>query len=209
MKSMAKSARQLWLRFFDVAEKPAPAPPPRKPDSPTKEHSEGRDPTLEEEARGWLRGLGFAEGAEKIAVVWRPRMRSTAGYAKWPQWRVELNPRLKEFPGEVGRTLKHEVAHLIAHARAGRRRIAPHGREWRKACADLGIPDESARHTLPLPARKQKRNFTYVCPVCDVVVERVRKFRRRTACLACCRKHNRGRYDAKFEFVLKAAKPKA
>jgi predicted SprT family Zn-dependent metalloprotease len=130
-------------------------------------------------------------------------MRSTAGYAKWPQWRVELNPRLKDFPGEVGRTLKHEVAHLIAHARAGRRRIAPHGREWKKACADLGIPDENARHTLPLPARKQKRNFSYTCPACGVVVERVRRFRRRTACLTCCRKHNRGRYDAKFEFELK------
>jgi predicted SprT family Zn-dependent metalloprotease len=136
-------------------------------------------------------------------------MRSTAGYAKWPHWRVELNPRLKEFPGEVARTLKHELAHLVAHARAGRRRIAPHGREWRQACADLGIPGESARHTLPLPSRRQKRKFSYACPSCGIVVDRVRKFRRRTACLICCRKHNRGRYDARFEFVLKAGPRKA
>lgn len=202
----ASSARQLWLRFFDLAEKPAPAPLPKpEPEPAVRSSLDGRDALLEEEARELLRGLGFAEGAAKISVAWKPRMRSTAGYAKWPLWRVELNPRLREFPGEVARTLRHELAHLVAHARAGRRRIAPHGGEWRKACADLGIPDESARHTLPLPSRKQKRNFAYVCPSCAAVVERVRKFRRRTACLACCRKHNGGRYDVRFEFVLKSA----
>jgi SprT protein len=205
------SARQLWLRFFDVSEKPAPVsvPVPRREPEPAKIiHRAGRDPVLEAEARDLLLQLGFAEGAGKIIVAWKPRMRSTAGYAKWPLWLVELNPRLKEFPGEVGRTLRHELAHLVAHARAGRRRIAPHGREWRKACADLGIPDETARHTLPLPARRQKRNFIYACPSCGAAVERVRKFRRRTACLACCRKHSRGRYDARFEFVLKSAAKK-
>jgi predicted SprT family Zn-dependent metalloprotease len=115
---------------------------------------------------------------------------------------VELNPRLVEFEGQVDRTLKHELAHLIAYARAGRRRIEPHGMEWRQACADLGIPDENARHTLPLPRTKQQRKFVYACQVCQVTVERVRRFRRHTACLACCRKYNRGAFDARFQFVL-------
>jgi predicted SprT family Zn-dependent metalloprotease len=209
---MALSVRQLWFRFFDLDKKPAPAPAPAMAPnvSPVSvARHEARAGSLEEEARGWLRHLGFTEGAEKLTVTWKPRMRSSAGYAKWPHWCVELNPRLKEFPGEVTRTLKHELAHLVAHARAGRRRIAPHGREWRQACSDLGIPGESARHTLPLPSRRQKRNYSYACPSCGVTVDRVRKFRRRTACLACCRTHNRGHYDARFEFILKAGPRKS
>lgn len=162
----------------------------------------GRDAVLEKQARDWLDRLGLHEGAMKLRVEWNRKLRSTAGYAKWPMWKVELNPRLAEFSGQVDRTLKHELAHLIAYARAGRRRIEPHGKEWRKACADLGIPDESARHTLPLPRTRQSRNFTYQCPSCTVKVERVRKFQRHTACLACCRKHNHGRYDVRFQFTL-------
>jgi predicted SprT family Zn-dependent metalloprotease len=164
---------------------------------------EGRDAALESEARALLDELGLHEGVTKLRVVWNPKLRSTAGYAKWPQWLIELNPRLREFEGQIDRTLKHELAHLIAYARAGRKRIEPHGAEWRKACAQIGIPDESARHTLPLPRSKQTRKFTYVCQHCGFTVARVRKFRRHTACLACCKKHNRGRYDARFEFVMK------
>src|ERR1700687_2873461 len=40
---------------------------------------------------------------------------------------------------EIERTLRHELAHLLAQFRVGRRRIAPHGAEWRRACRDLGI----------------------------------------------------------------------
>jgi predicted SprT family Zn-dependent metalloprotease len=162
----------------------------------------GRDAVLEKQARDWLDRLGLHEGAMKLKVEWNRKLRSTAGYAKWPMWKVELNPLLADFPGQVDRTLKHELAHLIAYARAGRKRIDPHGKEWRKACADLGIPDESARHTLPLPRSKQTRNYTYQCPSCQVKVERVRKFQRHTACLACCRTHNHGRYDVRFQFTL-------
>lgn len=162
----------------------------------------GRDAVLEAEAREWLDRMGLHEGAMKLRVEWNRKLRSTAGYAKWPLWRVELNPRLAEFEGQVDRTLRHELAHLIAYARAGRKRIEPHGQEWREACALLGIPDESARHTLPLPRSKQVRNFSYQCPACGIVVERVRKFQRYIACLACCRKHTGGRYDPRFQFVL-------
>lgn len=171
-------------------------------DASTSPERRGRDAVLEKQARDWLDRLGLHEGAMKLRVEWNRKLRSTAGYAKWPMWKVELNPLLADFPGQVDRTLKHELAHLIAYARAGRKRIDPHGKEWRKACADLGIPDESARHTLPLPRSKQTRNYTYQCPSCAVKVERVRKFQRHTACLACCRQHNHGRYDARFQFTL-------
>jgi predicted SprT family Zn-dependent metalloprotease len=139
-----------------------------------------------------------AARARRVAAL----TRDSAGYARWPQWKVELNPRLVDFEGQVERTLKHELAHLIAFTRANRRKIEPHGVEWRKACADLGIPDESARHTLPLPRTTQTRNYTYICPVCRNTVARVRKFSKRTACLACCKQHNGGQYDARFQFTL-------
>lgn len=186
--------------------KPVPAPRQtiQQPQPPETATGGGiRDAALETVAREMLDKLGLHEGVMKLRVVWNPKLRSTAGYAKWPQWLIELNPRLREFDGQIERTLKHELAHLIAYARAGRRRIEPHGQEWRKACEDIGIPDESARHTLPLPRSKQARKFAYACPSCGFTVERVRKFRRHTACLACCRKHNGGRYDARFHFVLR------
>jgi len=187
--------RQLSFRFEPIHEKVVPlVSEPRK--------CEGRDAVLEAGARRRLDELGLHEGALKVQVIWNSRLRSTAGYAKWPNWRVELNPRLTEFEGQVERTLLHELAHLIAYARAGRRKIEPHGAEWRQACVDLGIPDESARHTLPLPRTRQARKWTYQCPVCHTKVERVKKFQRYTACLACCKKHTGGRYDARFQFVL-------
>ena len=206
--------RQLLFGFFDslrakeplrreAKSKPQPRQVIEEPPPPADPVTDGRDTTLEAEARELLDRLGLHEGVAKLRIVWNPKLRSTAGYAKWPQWLIELNPRLREFDGQTDRTMKHELAHLIAYARAGRRRIEPHGPEWRKACADIGIPDESARHTLPLPRTKQERKFTYTCLHCGFTVARVRKFRRHTACLACCKKHNHGRYDARFQFVLK------
>lgn len=87
-------------------------------------------------------------------------------------------------------------------APTGRRRIKPHGREWRAACADLGIPDEKACHRLPLPRNAVERKLTYACPACQTTVQRVRKFRRPTACLHCCNRHAGGRYDGRFRLVL-------
>ena len=154
--------------------------------------------------RGWcvreaLR-LGLPELAGCLVVRWNPRMRTTAGRAWWPDRVIELNGRLRDLDGgEVAwNTLKHELAHLVAYERAGRRRIAPHGNEWRKACADLGIAGESVCHALPLRGNRMKRKFSYGCPVCGESFERVRRIRRPVACLACCRKFAGGRYDKRF-----------
>jgi predicted SprT family Zn-dependent metalloprotease len=140
--------------------------------------------------------------AASVRVFWNPRMRTAAGRAFWPARVIELNPVLHQFGAEeTERTLKHELAHLIAYERAGRRRIAPHGAEWMLACAELGIPGERACHTLPLQRRKMERNHAYVCTQCFTVLRRVRPLKRAVACSACCRKFNHGRYDAKFRLV--------
>ncbi|MGJ8673462.1 SprT-like domain-containing protein [Rubritalea sp.] len=149
-----------------------------------------------------LEELAGSKFAGQVSVVWNKRMRSTAGRAFWPECRVELNPKLVEVSlDEVRRTLLHELAHLLAYYRCGRRRIAPHGAEWQQACADLGIPGESVRHTLPLPRRAQQKKWRYTCPSCQESIERVRKMKRHVACYSCCQKLNGGRYHKRFELI--------
>ena len=157
------------------------------------------------EGREILRRAGCRDLAEKLTIRWNPRMRSTAGTAFPAKTLITLNPRLLSFgEEEVDRTLRHELAHLLAHFRAGRRRIAPHGPEWRAACRDLGLTDEKRCHELPLPRRSQVPRHRYACPACGVILSRVRPLKKKSACLACCRKHNRGRYDERFRLVKKA-----
>jgi len=138
----------------------------------------------------------------KVRVRWNSRMRSTAGTALASKALITLNPRLREFGAdEVDRTLRHELAHLLAHFRAGRRRIPAHGAEWQQACRDLGLMDEKRCHTLPLPRRQMQPKHFYRCVACATELRRVRPLRGKTACLACCRKHSGGKYDDRFRFV--------
>jgi predicted SprT family Zn-dependent metalloprotease len=114
---------------------------------------------------------------------------------------VTLNPRLVLFgDAEIDRTLRHELAHLLAHERVGRRRIEPHGAEWRKACRDLGLTDEKRTHNLPLPRHTVRARHFYRCPHCALELKRVRPLRRNAACLVCCKKYRGGAYDARFRF---------
>lgn len=160
-----------------------------------------RDPILEEVARMLVRQVGCRRLAKELTVSWNPRMRTTAGLACYRTKRVILNPKLIEVSaGEVQRTLRHELAHLVAQARAGRRRIDAHGAEWLQACADLGIPDEKRCHDLPFKPRRIARKHFYQCPACSTVLARVRRVTTRVACIKCCRKHNRGKYHERFRF---------
>ncbi len=150
-------------------------------------------------AQKLLRDLGYLELAERVRVKWNSRMRSTAGTAYPGRALVNLNPRLLEFGEiEVDRTLRHELAHLVAQHRAGKKRIEPHGEKWQQACRDLGLRDEKRCHTLPLPQRRLPRPHRYRCPRCGDVIDRVRPMRRKVACLSCCRKYNSGEYDERF-----------
>ncbi len=149
-----------------------------------------------------LNTLGLTTLSEKISVLWNARMRSTAGLAYPASNLVVLNPKLSSFGWrEVERTLLHELAHLVASHRAGRRRIAPHGPEWRKACVELGLSNEARCHDLPLPRRELPRAHVYICPNCQSKIERVRPFRRAAACLSCCRKFSEGSYDDRFKLT--------
>lgn len=157
---------------------------------------------LTESGRATLRALGLPGLAARLGVCWNPRLTTTAGRAFHRPARIELNPRLiGHGDDELRRTFLHELAHLVAIERAGRRRIPPHGPEWRAACADLGIPGDSATHSLPWPRRTLTRRHHYVCPNCLVIVRRARRIRRATACAGCCRRLAKGRYDPRFRLV--------
>jgi SprT protein len=170
--------------------------------SPAKAHPAEDARELTVFAKEALARLGLQALGEKLSVRWNSRMRSTAGLAYPNSAQIVLNPRLAGFGRtEVERTLLHELAHLVAHFRCGKRRISPHGPEWRKACADLGLENEARCHDLPLPRHKMTRRFVYQCPSCAARVERVRLFRRPAACLKCCKTYSGGRYDKRFNLV--------
>jgi predicted SprT family Zn-dependent metalloprotease len=158
----------------------------------------GRDAELEQIARKLLRLLGAARLAHELRVEWNSRLKTTAGRADYRERLIYLNPQLTEHPAEVERTLRHELAHILAQFRAGRRRILPHGSEWRQACQDLAISDEKRCHNLPFPVSERARRYLYRCPNCQRDFLRVRRIKRAVACLACCRVHNGGKFDARF-----------
>jgi SprT protein len=160
---------------------------------------------IEEIARELLRSLGAARIAGELRVEWNSRLKTAAGRADYRQKLILLNPQLSEYPTEIDRTLRHELAHILAQFRARRRRIPPHGVEWEQACIDLGIADEKRCHNLPFPVRTYAARFVYRCPNCRQEFPRVRRARRAVACLACCRKHNGGKFDARFRLRLVTA----
>lgn len=180
---------------------PSPIPQPKVSHPPS-----GPDPALEAVARLECSRLGLERLAKKLSVTWNKRMRTAAGRAFLQTGQIELNPRLQTLPveareAEIASTFFHELAHLVSYARARGKKIAPHGEEWKQACHDLGIPDENRCHSLDFPGRKIRRKYSYTCPVCDSVIERVRRLKKYVACYECCRKHNRGQFDNRFALI--------
>jgi len=166
------------------------------------QRSDHRAVDLQEKSRELLRAHGADRIARELRVEWNSRLKTAAGRANYREKLISLNPQLFEHPTEIDRTLRHELAHILAQFRAGRHRILPHGAEWRQACCDLGIADEKRCHNLPFPARQYMARFIYRCPVCHQEFPRVRCVRRAVACLACCRAYNRGEFDARFRLRL-------
>jgi len=163
----------------------------------------GRDHMLEALAADLLQANGAGRIARQIRVEWTPRLKSSAGRADYKAKLISLNPRLHQHgTNEINQTFLHELAHLLAQFRSGRKRIAPHGKEWRLACKDLGIPGEKRCHSLPFPVRQRACRYLYRCPNCGRDFPRVRRIRRAVACLACCRALNGSRFDARFRLRL-------
>jgi SprT protein len=194
--------RQLEFAFQIVVGQALRLPNPGTATGAVALQSRGHDVRLEANAKEILRALGATKLAGELRVEWNSRLKTAAGRADYRQKLVSLNPRLSEYPTEIDRTLRHELAHILAQFRAGRRRIPPHGADWQQACVDLGIADEKRCHNLPFPARTYTAQFIYRCPNCRQEFPRVRRVCRAVACLACCRKHNGGGFDPRFRLKL-------
>ena len=192
------SLRQLEFAFRTVAA-------PLWDASPFTQRSGYKASDLETKARQLLRSLGAKRIATELRIEWTSRLKTAAGRADHRQKLISLNPRLVEHPAEIDRTLRHELAHILAQFRAGRRRISPHGSEWEQACRDLGIAGEKRCHTLPFPTKSYAPRFIYRCPICRRDFPRVRRIKRTVACLACCRAHNGGEFDVRFRLKLLTA----
>ena len=191
--------KQLELSFAPIV----PTPRAIVGQSPRLPISTSADaPALQKQARELLGSLGACKLARDVRVEWNPRLKTCAGRADYREKLISLNPLLQDHREEVDRTLRHELAHLLAQWRVGRRRIAPHGIEWRQACRDLGIADEARCHDLPFAAKAYPPRYVYRCPNCKEEFPRVRRIRRAIACLACCRKHNGGDFDSRFRLKL-------
>src|SRR5438128_2799113 len=124
-----------------------------------------RNIDLQQTAGELLRANGAARIAAELRVEWNSRLKTAAGRADYRQKLISLNPRLSEHPVEIDRTLRHELAHLLAQFRAGRRRILPHGEEWREACRDLGIKGERRCHILRFPLGRSLPRLVFRSPI--------------------------------------------
>lgn len=211
---MPDARQQLFFEFVRSVSaapdrEPNHAPPPKLPKEGRSPGEQGNralgirgrvlDAALTRQCRELVAVLGLGELAREVRVFWNSRLSTTAGLAHYHNSSIDLNPRLLEFaPEEPDRTMRHELAHLVAQHRAGKRRIQAHGRQWQEACVELGIPGEKRCHDLPLERRRVRRKFAYQCKHCGVVVPRVRRLARHSACWTCCQGLNRGRYSSKF-----------
>ena len=197
---MFRPARQMKFSFLENSSEAVlvgadPATPPR-------EELRGQDEELTARCQDLVRLLDLDDLMDRLVVEWNPRMRSCAGRAFWPQGLIQLNPRLASISdSEVERTILHELAHLIAYERYPYRAIKSHGKEWRQACVDVGIPGEKATHELALPSRSHRRQWQYECPRCKKSFERVRRYKSAVACYECCRKTTGGTYNPSFQLI--------
>lgn len=80
--------------------------------------------------------------------------------------RIRYNPWLfaQYFEDNLRDTVAHEVAHYVVDVRHRRRRVRPHGPEWRRIMLDFGV-EPAVRHdfdTRCVPLRRQRR-FAWYC----------------------------------------------
>lgn len=94
-------------------------------------------------------------------------------------WVIRYNPVLMQANAEdfLSTTVPHEVAHLVAYARYGRR-IRPHGPEWRSVMRFYGVvPERCHRYDLSDVSGRTLRQFDYHCSCRDHRLSSIRHHR--------------------------------
>lgn len=103
----------------------------------------------------------LVELVSRIDWRWNPRLRTTAGRARFDGLLIELNPLLlARHPEEVEALIVHETAHLVVHLKHGRQ--PPHGAVWKSYMRRAG-QSTRATHQLDVvglrraPGKRRRR----------------------------------------------------
>lgn len=136
--------------------------------------------------------------AKPTAVIYNKRLLAVFGrcnYNKDGSRFIEISHRFAEINIDkiVKAVIKHEIAHIDTTG---------HGDDFKRACNGMGISYHTQRDypDLKIPTIGG-RVHVYKCPKCNAEILRRRKLKViRSACASCCRKHNNGRFAAKFIF---------
>ncbi|MCF7729519.1 MAG: SprT-like domain-containing protein [Chthoniobacterales bacterium] len=113
------SLRNILRHFINPLSKPTSIIRPKR-------HTQGhRDEVLEKKAWELLQPYASAL-AERVRVYWNPRLKTTAGLALYHLDEVALNPALRTISeAEIEKTLRHELAHLLARERSRKKKDCP------------------------------------------------------------------------------------
>lgn len=151
---------------------------------------------LELQKRRFLRRYFGSEDFEltqtvHCKIVLNPRMRSTAGRARYSLNQIELNTRLlSENPDHIEQTLGHELAHLLSYEIFGSKLGRGHKKAWRSVMTRFGLEadrthslDTSGLKRVHMPKaeaacqcrthliksrryNKMRRGVNYTCTIC-------------------------------------------
>jgi SprT protein len=103
---------------------------------------------------------------------------------------IRYNPIIfsEYFDHALQHTVGHEVAHYVAYAMSPRRKIKPHGQEWREIMALFNLPAEvTSRYDISvLPLRQQRRHrYRCACREHELTTTRHNKILRGSASYTC------------------------
>ena len=167
----------------------------------------GRDSALEALARDLLLQQGATTLAAQVRVEWSARLRTAAGRAECGARTRSAQPpsqpltaRLR-LTGLFAMSWRTSLRNFVPAAVA----LRPMGWNGGGPAPIWGLSGEARCHNLPFPLRRQRRRYLYACPHCQRDFPRIRPLRRTSACLACCRAFNRGRYDRALQAPARQA----
>jgi predicted SprT family Zn-dependent metalloprotease len=159
-----------------------------------------------------VKALAISEIAKHFATYnvtttynfeWNTRKRA-AGICSSRRKVIELSAELSSLnlnkPEFILNTIRHEIAHAICSEIYG---PCHHNYTWQKVAISIGCNGKRCYDGDAVETPKGK--YVYVCPNCGKELHMHKASRSKKACSDCCNKHNYGRFDERFVFVLKGS----
>jgi len=96
------------------------------------------------------------------------RGKRTLGTTNPKKKEIRVSKHLKKKPKKFKKVLKHEIAHALHFEKRGKkRRVKPHGREWKFIARKLGLKNPSA--TREVEGLIKQKSFKVYCPKCGKI----------------------------------------